>query len=177
MCPPKTNMRSQTIIVHCNKKPKKDTDLHGIQQLIDALKAELSSIRKLLSNKNVPKPNNKKLQNAGTRNAKPAPPPPPPPSRAPPPPPAPPSGKNTPWAGRTLKVAEPPKIVKEKAPEQIRRYQEYKDTYPNLLGNWGLQNLRKINKHIPKGANNRPINKVTYDVLFEALQKHKLSKA
>jgi len=148
------------VIVHCNRTQGRRTGRlrykytkSNMELVVTAFRDELQLLRDMVSKLSagppppppgpppVPKP--------------PGPPPPPPPAPKPPaPPPVPKTNAN--WKGRTRTPAAPPKAVPEDFRQQMARYKTYYNQYPNLLKNIPLIEFRKVDRWIPKGANQRP---------------------
>lgn len=184
---PVTNKKTRggQVIVHCNRTQGRRTGRlrykytkSNMELVVTAFRDEIQLLRDMVS----------KLS-AGSLSKPPSlpPPPPPPPVPKPPgPPPPPPVPKppgpppvpktNANWKGRTRTPAAPPKAVPEDFRQQMARYKTYYNQYPNLLKNIPLIEFRKVDRWIPKGANQRPTtgvgNRPFENVLRNAVRRY-----
>ncbi len=174
------------VIVHCNRTQGRRTGLRykytksNMELVVSAFRDELQLLRDMVSKLSVvslPKPPVPPPAPSTTPKS-PVPPPPPPPSTTPKPPVPPPVPKtNANWKGRTRTPAVPPKAVPEDFRQQMARYKTYYNKYPNLLKNIPLIEFRKVDRWIPKGANQRPTtgvgNRQFENVLRNAVREYR----
>lgn len=147
--------RGGQVIVHCNRtqgqrtgRPRYKYTKSNMELVVAAFRDELQLLRDMVSKWSAKQP-----PPAPTPPA-PKPPPAPPAPKPPVPPPVPKTNAN--WKGRTRTPAAPPKAIPEDFRQQMARYKTYYNQYPNLLKNIPLIEFRKVDRWIPKGANQRP---------------------